>query len=101
MFYITFKHRRQFLEFYNSGNFTKSEQLLTVNKPIIQGHSVLTVAILLLTIAVTAGYGVACGNISDKLSGQLRGKLNKDPNILRGEKIDERFEKVRFCINIH
>ena len=29
-------HRRQFLDFYNSGNYTKSEQLLTVNKPIVQ-----------------------------------------------------------------
>ena len=107
MFYITFKHRRQFLDFFNSGNwiqndklsidkiwflgnFTKSEQLLTVNKPILQGHTVLTLVLVSLTIAVTAGYGVACNNISDKLTGQLRQKLNKDPNLLRGEKIDER-----------
>jgi len=91
MFYITFKHRRQFLDFFNSGNFTKSEQLLTVNKPILQGHTVLTLVLVTLTLAVTAGYGVACNNISDKLTGQLRQKLNKDPNLLRGEKIDERF----------
>jgi len=91
MFYITFKHRREFLEFFNSGNFTKSEQLLTVNKPIIQGHLVLTVTICILTVATTAGYGIACTNVSDKLAGNLRNKLNKDPNILRGEKIDERF----------
>jgi len=91
MFYITFKHRREFLEFFNSGNVARSEQLLTVNKPIIQGHLVLTIAIVILTVATTAGYGVACNNVSDKLAGGLRNKLNKDPNILRGEKIDERF----------
>ena len=74
-----------------SGNVARSEQLLTVNKPIIQGHLVLTIAIVILTVATTAGYGVACNNVSDKLAGGLRNKLNKDPNILRGEKIDERF----------
>ena len=72
------------------GNYTKSEQLLTVNKSILQGHSVLTLTLVILTISVTAGYGVACNNISDKLSGQLRTKLNQDPDILRGERIDER-----------
>ena len=74
-----------------SGNVARSEQLLTVNKPIIQGHLVLTIAIVILTVATTGGYGVACNNVSDKLAGGLRNKLNKDPNILRGEKIDERF----------
>ena len=78
------------LQFSCPGNFTKSEQLLTVNKPILQGHTVLTLVLVTLTLAVTAGYGVACNNISDKLTGQLRQKLNKDPNLLRGEKIDER-----------
>ena len=78
------------LQFFSAGNFTKSEQLLTVNKPILQGHTVLTLVLVTLTLAVTAGYGVACNNISDKLTGQLRQKLNKDPNLLRGEKIDER-----------
>lgn len=50
----------------------------------------LTLTLVILTISVTAGYGVACNNISDKLSGQLRTKLNQDPDILRGERIDER-----------
>jgi len=92
MFYITFKHRREFLHFFNSGNFTKSEQLLTVNQPIIQGHVVLTVAICILTVATTSGYGIACNNIGEKMEGSLRSKLSQDPNKLSGEKIDERFD---------
>lgn len=91
MFYLTFKYRKQFLDLFNSGNFSKSEQLLTVKKQILQGHSVLALTLVILTVSVTAGYGVACSNISDKLTGQLRTKLNQDPNILRGERIDERF----------
>ena len=74
----------------STGNFSKSEQLLTVKKQILQGHSVLALTLVILTVSVTAGYGVACSNISDKLTGQLRTKLNQDPNILRGERIDER-----------
>ena len=75
-----------------TGNFSKSEQLLTVNKPIIQGHVVLTVAICILTVATTSGYGIACSNIWDKMEGSLRAKLSQDPKKLSGEKIDERFD---------
>ena len=78
------------IQFSLLGNFIKSEKLLTVNKPILYGHTVLTLVLVTPAMAVTAGYGVACNNISDKLTGQLRQKLNKDPNLLRGEKIDER-----------
>ena len=49
-----------------------------MNKPIIQGHLVLTVTICILTVATTAGYGIACTNVSDKLAGNLRNKLNKE-----------------------
>ena len=50
----------------------------------------LALTLVILTVSVTAGYGVACSNISAKLTGQLRTKLNQDPDILRGERIDER-----------
>jgi len=91
MFYITFKHRSELVGFYNSGQFTKSDQILTISNKILTGHLVITTAVIFLTLALTAGYQIACDNISDKINGQLKSKLNKDPNILRGEKIDERF----------
>eukprot|EP00092_Neocalanus_flemingeri_P013177 GFUD01014200.1.p1 GENE.GFUD01014200.1~~GFUD01014200.1.p1 ORF type:complete len:436 (-),score=84.14 GFUD01014200.1:185-1492(-) len=91
MFYITFKHRSQLMGFYQSGQFTKSDQVLTISTKILSGHAVITTAVLLLTMGLTAGYQIACDNISHRINGQLRNKLNKDPNVLRGEKIDERF----------
>jgi len=93
MFYITFMHRKKFLDFFNSGNFTKSEQLLTVNKPILMGHSVITLAIVILTLALTIGYSVACNNISDREYLNIREKLSKDPTLARGEAIDERLNE--------
>ena len=91
MFYITFKHRSDLMGYYTSGQFTKSDQVLTISTKILTGHVVITTAVILLTLGLTAGYQIACDNISDKINGQLRNKLNKDPNVLRGEKIDERF----------
>ena len=58
-----------------------------------QGHTVLTLVLVTLTVAVSAGYGVACSNISSKLSGQLNAKLNNNKDIHRGENLDERCDK--------
>jgi len=91
MFYITFKHRSELINYYNSGHFTKSEKVLTVSSKIISGHFIITISVVLLTIALTSGYQIACNNIGDILNGRLRGKLNRDPSVLRGEQIDERF----------
>jgi len=91
MFYITFKHRSELMGFYNSGQFTKSDKVLTISNKIMTGHFIITVAVILLTLALTTGYQIACDNISELLNGRLRTKLNRDPNVLRGERIDERF----------
>ena len=56
----------------------------------------LTLVLVTLTVAVSAGYGVACSNISSKLSGQLNDKLNNNKDIHRGENLDERCDK---CLN--
>ena len=56
----------------------------------------LTLVLVTLTVAVSAGYGVACSNISSKLSGQLNAKLNNNKDIHRGENLDERCDK---CLN--
>ena len=53
----------------------------------------LTLVLVTLTVAVSAGYGVACSNISSKLSGQLNAKLNNNKDIHRGENLDERCDK--------
>ena len=71
------------IQFSLLGNFIKSEKLLTVNKPILYGHTVLTLVLVTLAMAVTAGYGVACNNISDKLTGQVR--KGEIPNIQTGQ----------------
>lgn len=91
MFYTTFKHRRELLSFYKSGNYTKQDQIMTISTRHISWHILFTVMVTLLTIAITVGYQVACNNIGDKLWNVQRDKLNKDPNLYRGEKIDERF----------
>lgn len=91
MFYITFKHRSELMGFYNSGQFTKSDKVLTISNKIMTGHFIITLAVIFLTLALTTGYQIACDNISEIINGRLRTKLNRDPNVLRGEKIDERF----------
>ena len=60
-----------------------------MKKQVLQGHAVLAVTIVILTVSVTAGYGVACSSISDKLAGELDGKL-RQAGQLRGETVDSR-----------
>jgi hypothetical protein len=91
MFYITFKNRSELMGFYNTGQFTISDKVLTISNKIMTGHFIITLAVILLTLALTTGYQIACDNINDIINGRLRTKLNRDPNVLRGEKIDERF----------
>jgi len=91
MFYITFKHRRELISFYKSGEVTKGEKALTISNTTIGSHAAISCLVVILTIAITAGYQTACANIESKLSGKLRNKINKDPNLTRGERIDERF----------
>jgi len=91
MFYLTFKHRRELISFYKSGEFTKGDAALTISNSTIASHAAITFVVIILTIATTVGYQNACSNIESKLSGKLRNKINKDPNLTRGERIDERF----------
>jgi len=91
MFYITFKHRRELISFYKSGEITKGDKALTISNSTIASHAAITFVVIILTIATTVGYQNACSNIESKLSGKLRDKINKDPNLTRGERIDERF----------
>ena len=91
IFYNTYKHRSMLVLYNKEGNLSRSEQELCISNKIIIGHVLITLIVIILTIGLTTGYLVACDNISAVIKDKMKKKLNKDPNVLRGEKIDERF----------
>jgi len=64
---------------------------LKIGKRLIILHGVVFLVVFLLTVVLTVGYTSSCHQFEDYITKILYEKVNKDPNLLRGETIEERF----------
>lgn len=92
MFYLTFKHRKALMVHNKGGHFIKPDVLINkLSGKFITMHVVGALFVSILTSALTAGYAEACDNLNSVVSSTLLSKLNKDDDLQRGERLDERF----------
>jgi len=88
--YLTLKQRSNISAL--SKHFSmKNLKTLKIGKQLIVLHAVVLSIVLTLTISLTVGYKYSCINFESHVDKLLSIKLNQDPNLLRGETIEERF----------
>ena len=64
---------------------------LKIGKRLIILHGIVLSIVFILTVFLTVGYKSSCDQLEDHITKLLNVKLNQDPNLLRGETIEERF----------
>jgi hypothetical protein len=69
----------------------KNLRSLKIGKRLIFLHISVCMIVFLLTVLLTVGYKSSCDQFEDHVRSLLDRKLNEDPNLLRGETIEERF----------
>jgi len=88
--YLTLKQRSNISSL--SKHFSmKNLKSLKIGKQLIVLHVLILFIVFLLTVFLTTGYKYACNSFENHVSNLLEKKLNQDPNLLRGETIEERF----------
>merc|ERR1711892_381009 len=88
--YFTFKQRSNISSL--SKHFSmRNLKSLKIRKRLIVLHGIILIIVLLLTIVLTIGYKSSCDQFENHVTKLLDKKLNQDPNLLRGETIEERF----------
>eukprot|EP00092_Neocalanus_flemingeri_P025572 GFUD01027724.1.p1 GENE.GFUD01027724.1~~GFUD01027724.1.p1 ORF type:complete len:402 (+),score=56.53 GFUD01027724.1:362-1567(+) len=88
--YLTLKQRSNISSL--SKHFSmRNLKSLKIGKRLIVLHGVIFFIVLMLTVFLTVGYKSSCDNFENHVTKLLDIKLNQDPNLLRGETIEERF----------
>ncbi|XP_023341875.1 uncharacterized protein LOC111711701 [Eurytemora carolleeae] len=90
MFYLTFKHRRALIEFSKSGQYMKvHDDVMKLKNKFIWLHLSGTSMIVILTVILTAGYGLACSNLEHVVNGDLMNKMDLKSG--QRERLDEKY----------
>jgi len=92
MFYVTYKHRRDVVEFYKSGQYAVKihDEVLKLKNKYITLHGIGAVFVCCLTIALTAGYIETCNNLQEKILDKV---LTKKASLSEGNYRDTVEEK--------